>query len=532
MLVLDPNLYSYSVQEENKHDDPPNETNGEVDPDEYSKDILSDIIIEKNIIFEGITVKAFLNIDKNTVIIDYPTCIINAPIYILDSCLGRCILTGGGGKSNWIFKFKDGCVMTNTSIYCTNVRLYDLIKINVLDVGKATFTFPEHFTSEEFQKWDPFITKCYLMYTFNKNFYANIDDNWMEKTGFNLLDALNGKENTQKSINFVEKVSEKISNKVEYTKVEYTKEYVDKLSIEEIDTLVKETLEKPCIKLNRDFHLADLPGIYHISLPNNNEFHGEKDNGPGLLTSLNGIAYRGIFLNKHSFKGTKIDKSGIIYTGAFKGRVLNGDNCTVTYPNGIKMFGSFENGKNKVTEGLIIPKKYIIFENIKGTLSKEKYNDAIIKLSNGIDMVPELVIRDKSIIINDIRMIFLNKCNVLMDYNYKDWEFNCHYDRDGFVLNNVSILKMNNFYFSFEEDFTLEDLLKWDPFTFKCYLLATFPKFSTEFFNNYTNKNLTTESLQKLDEKDYLEMGLVEDQYKQMKSNLEYLVQCLKKDID
>jgi hypothetical protein len=332
--------------------------------------------------------------------------------------------------------------------------------------------------------------------------------------------------------------SDKEGEPLEEPEDKYTPEFIKSLTQDDIDRKLDEMIyysdiKKIQMKTHRG-NMHNLTGEVNITFTEDPEWtHCYCELKNGLFHGVVGLydgqgnCQRGVWIyqekeNLNFFVKGDITKDDTSNCGTFVkvGGIyyLHGDNCELTSTK----YGA--NFKGKFNRGMFIEGTYslgardITFENSKGIIGKIEESEytsiglpdssaeilCVLRPLNGIVVISEI-----------ISIIFDNGCHVL-------WKNKKHRSslQEADIRENICITNFHDATFTLGRYFKSKNIIDLDVFTFKCFLLANFKCFPSQFFEKYTNYRLTNNVLHSMDEEQYKDLGLNSLQIKLMNDKI------------
>lgn len=259
------------------------------------------------------------------------------------------------------------------------------------------------------------------------------------------------------------------------------------------DVIKEETLIMP----NTFGPFGNITGLYSVKFIKSNDWK-----------YYTGEFLNGLFHGVGKFIGHKKSHIGTFINGRFVKGYLNANNITF---QGYFCDNTTVNKDCKYSVDNI-PFK---FENLEGFCNKKLEDEmATVTLPGNIEVKIILGLKQNNIYVTGVGEIkFDNGCMVTGKHttcNFRNINQPLTFS-EGFYLKD---------HFVIPENFQPSNILKFGVTAYKYYLLTNFD-FPSTFYKKYHKKQLTDEQLLDLEEKDYKELGLTDDNIKQLKGKFE-----------
>lgn len=337
---------------------------------------------------------------------------------------------------------------------------------------------------------------------------------------------------------------------LEDSKPEFNQEYIDSLSLVdikqkciEITNPENKNIIKPADKFGYypSNRYNTFTGVYSITFTDNfkwDGYIGELKDGyiHGFGRLYNSTCYSegariyqiDLYSRIHDYlvKG-EYYTNNMLFRGTFLNNELSGPDCYMRLHDAkthdiIAVFrGEFKNGNLVSEKGIydIIPID-IRFENMNATLSKkEDAKYATITLENNVTITCDIksLLGNKPSISKIYNIRFPDNCEIIC---FNDGThlggYSSIYSRDKPYYCLTSLVDYKFLHLNDFNDIDAKLVKQWDPFTFKCFLMITFPNFSSDFFNNFTKEVPNKKILCEMKERHYISLGLTPVQYLHM----------------
>jgi hypothetical protein len=323
---------------------------------------------------------------------------------------------------------------------------------------------------------------------------------------------------------------------------EYTAENIEKLTVEDVQELVDKMLMKKSTFISSDYRTTipqsinnkPINGVYRINLiacdsylHHIGEYVDGLCTGPSVLYDKEGVIVESVIKLKGRTKIGTIKHTGIeytdrhnniVYTGRFENNNKNGEGTKYYSDLGLTFRGEFYH--NKYKEGVIIlDERDFCMESVQGKIHQkesDKYATIILPdctiecdIEDNFDYDPYLGTHR----IDTNNILFDNGCSfkgAISHTTLQPTDKQCH----------ITTINDN---FSFPEGFTKKDFQNMSVLCYKCFLMSQF-KFDKLLCTYFKENKPTKEEFFKLEEDDYLKMGLTKLQYRQMVAWIEKIL--------